>query len=279
MATTFVPVQMPPAEDEPAAICIERNIVGKLHGPAFLHLMDEELATPFGREKVTRESEALKQLPVMTAPSRWTLSQPLARYELTRLWDLVQCGRNALVFIGPFDEVKGAEVLIQAFNRLLVDRPNLKLIFVGPDWGFVNGGSWSFQDYRGIPRRSLAPAQLDVPRGSRCGGGRVSSHHGCVDDRSISSGEPGLHSAGSDTAGLSCSVRMPRGLRSWSMAPPGSRLESGIRTTFQRRWEESRGSHVRTIARPGSARFRAETPLHQVQSADKRSTSTIGAWR
>jgi glycosyltransferase involved in cell wall biosynthesis len=137
-------------------------IVVKLHGPAFLHLMEEELATPFGQEKVAREGEALKQLPVMTAPSRWTLSQSLARYELTpavaehvvnplepalgsRLWDLDQCDRNTLVFIGRFDKVKGADVLIQAFQRLLVDRPDLKLIFVGPDRGLVNsaGGSWS----------------------------------------------------------------------------------------------------------------------------------------
>ena len=57
-------------------------VVVKLHGPAFLHLMDEELATPFGLEKVASEGEALKQMPVITSPSRWTLSQTLARYEL-----------------------------------------------------------------------------------------------------------------------------------------------------------------------------------------------------
>ena len=51
-------------------------VVCKLHGPAFLTMVDEELRTPFGEEKVRREGEALAQLQVIVSPARCTLTRP-----------------------------------------------------------------------------------------------------------------------------------------------------------------------------------------------------------
>jgi glycosyltransferase involved in cell wall biosynthesis len=116
-----------------------------------------DLATPFIAQKVEREGAALRQLPVIVAASRCTLDDTLAHYGLTPsireivvnplraepglpLWDLDTCDRKALLFVGRFDEIKGADLLLQAYRRLLVAHPDLKLVFVGPDYGLTGAG-------------------------------------------------------------------------------------------------------------------------------------------
>ena len=129
-------------------------VVVKLHGPAFLHLIDEELATPQGQEKVRREGLALAALPVVIAPARFTLDQTLARYALkptvaeqvvnpvalsegAPVWRLDRCQRDTVLFVGRFDKVKGGDIVLRAFQTLLARKPHLKLVFVGPDSGLV----------------------------------------------------------------------------------------------------------------------------------------------
>jgi glycosyltransferase involved in cell wall biosynthesis len=141
-------------------------VVCKLHGPAFLTMVDEELRTEHGREKVRREGEALARLPVIVSPSRFTLEKTLARYGLKPsiaekvvnplascdgipLWDLEACDRKAVLYVGRFDRIKGADLLILAFQRLLARTPDLRLIFVGPDFGLIEPGGVRvhFHDY------------------------------------------------------------------------------------------------------------------------------------
>jgi len=127
-------------------------VVVKLHGPTFLTLAEEDLKTAFGAEKVRREGEALQRQQVLTAPSRCTLTDTVARYALhpalaeqvvnplsaaadLPLWQLDRCDRDTLLFIGRFDKIKGADILLRAYAELLKDRPRLKLVFVGPDDG------------------------------------------------------------------------------------------------------------------------------------------------
>jgi len=129
-------------------------MVVKLHGPAFMHLVAEDLATPDGQEKVRREGVALAGLPVIIAPARFTLRETLARYGLqpkialqvvnpvalaegAPLWQLETCQRDTVLFVGRFDKVKGGDIVLRAFQRLLARRPQLKLVFVGPDNGLV----------------------------------------------------------------------------------------------------------------------------------------------
>jgi glycosyltransferase involved in cell wall biosynthesis len=129
-------------------------IVCKLHGPAFLTMIDGEMNTPKGREKVRDEGAALMRLQAITAPSQCTLMDTVAHYDLApaiaqrvvnpisadRLlpaWDVSRCDRNTVLFVGRFDRIKGADLIIRAFQGALAKRPSLRLIFVGPDRGLV----------------------------------------------------------------------------------------------------------------------------------------------
>lgn len=128
--------------------------VCKLHGPTFLTEGEAQQASAFAQEKIRREGDALRRTPVIVAPSQCTLDDTIGRYGLSPviarqvrnplparrdapLWDPATCDRNTLLFVGRFDAIKGADVLLQAFRRLLGDKPELKLVFVGPDNGLA----------------------------------------------------------------------------------------------------------------------------------------------
>jgi glycosyltransferase involved in cell wall biosynthesis len=161
----------------------------KLHGPAFLTLVDEEVSD-FGREKIEREGRALRCAAVLTAPSVATLERTIERYHLapairahlanplimdadTPLWRLEACSGNTILFVGRFDLLKGGDVILKAFRAMLQVRPDLRLVFVGPDLGlptrdgehvrfaeYCQGLFGSLRDrvdYRGrLPNREIA---------------------------------------------------------------------------------------------------------------------------
>lgn len=153
-------------------------VVCKLHGPAFLTMVAEELATKLGQEKVRREGEALARLPIIVSPSRYTLAETLARYALSpvvaehvvnpvdpdegaRLWDPAACDRNTVLFVGRFDRIKGGDLAVLAFQRLFSRRPELRLVFIGPDPGLPRreGGAmhlWEFVASLGDPALAAA---------------------------------------------------------------------------------------------------------------------------
>jgi len=150
-------------------------VVVKLHGPAFLSLVGEELDTSFGREKVEREGIALRAAAAIVSPCQSTLDQTIDRYALkpklrrhivnpmtlssdAPLWRLDSCDRNTILFVGRFDLRKGGDVVLQAFARILAAGRRSKLIFVGPDAGIVapGGNRIHFEAYRD----SLFPVDL-----------------------------------------------------------------------------------------------------------------------
>jgi glycosyltransferase involved in cell wall biosynthesis len=141
-------------------------VVVKLHGPAFLSMMPEEIETPFGREKIEREGAALRRSVGVTSPCRITLLQTVEKYALTPpveahvenplimddgtpLWALDRCDRDTILFVGRFDMRKGADVVIDAFAVALRTHPRLKLIVVGPDRGVPDkdGRSLHFEEF------------------------------------------------------------------------------------------------------------------------------------
>jgi glycosyltransferase involved in cell wall biosynthesis len=147
----------------------------KLHGPAFLTMVGGALDTPFGREKVEREGNALRAVSTIIAPSQSTLDRTIERYSLrprltahivnpmtadsdTPLWSLESCDRNTILFVGRFDFPKGADVMLQAFLRILSAGRRSKLIFVGPDIGLIgpDGRQTQFDAYR----NSVFPMEL-----------------------------------------------------------------------------------------------------------------------
>ena len=156
----------------------------KLHGPAFLSLVDDELTTPFAAAKIAREGDALRKVKTVVSPSALTLSQTIEHYGLSRLatrhivnpltmgpdtplWNLVTCDRNTVLFVGRFDLRKGADVVLKAFVFLLKERPTLRLIFVGPDRGIraENGALLRFDEFaaRHLPAGSLARIDFRGP--------------------------------------------------------------------------------------------------------------------
>jgi glycosyltransferase involved in cell wall biosynthesis len=141
-------------------------MVVKLHGPAFLSYVDAELKAPFSQKRIELEGKALSRALTITSPSQNTLSQTLERYDLspqlmthivnplllddtTPLWTRDRCDANTILFVGRFDLRKGADIVLKAFHLLLKDRPQLKLIFVGPDSGLQlpNGAQVNFETY------------------------------------------------------------------------------------------------------------------------------------
>jgi len=129
--------------------------VVKLHGPAFLSFVGDELDSAAARDRIRREGEALAQSAFIVSPSRDTLDRTLEYYALKPLhsgvifnplsmgadtpgWKLPACSQETILFVGRFDQRKGADVVLQAFRSLLDERPHLKLVFVGPDSGWKN---------------------------------------------------------------------------------------------------------------------------------------------
>jgi glycosyltransferase involved in cell wall biosynthesis len=138
----------------------------KLHGPSFLSLVEEELATPFGRECVEREGVALAGASAIASPCQITLDQTRERYGLSPAisehvvnpvavdpsaprWTLDGCDHQTILFVGRFDKRKGGDLVIDAFARLLQTRPELRLVFVGPDRGLTqpDGSRIHFAEY------------------------------------------------------------------------------------------------------------------------------------
>jgi len=163
-------------------------VLVKLHGPAFLSMVEGELDTPLVRERIEREGEALRLASAIVSPSKLTLAQTLERYRLAPkiqghivnpvtmneeapIWDLDRCDRNTILFVGRFDLRKGADVALKAFALLLKDRHNLKLIFVGPDEGLpASGGAQiRFDAYRELLFSAEDRARIDFR-------GRMANH-------------------------------------------------------------------------------------------------------
>jgi len=141
--------------------------VVKLHGPAFLSLVEEELQTPLARARIAREGRALLRMACVTSPAQHTLDETIARYDLkpalarhidnplslpssAPVWAFDRCDRKRLLFVGRFDKRKGGDVVLRAFEDLARDDPSLQLTFVGPDGGVGDsqGRRLGFDDAR-----------------------------------------------------------------------------------------------------------------------------------
>jgi len=150
-------------------------VLVKLHGPAFLSMVEDELVSPLGIDRMEREGHALAQLNSIVAPSELTLRQTLEKYGLkprdarrivnpvvmdkrTPLWALGSCDTTSVLFVGRFDLRKGGDVVLRAFASAVTQNRNVRLLFVGPDSGVVgpDGKLIHFNEFRD----SLLPADL-----------------------------------------------------------------------------------------------------------------------
>ena len=146
------------------------------------------------RYRVQREGEAILGAAGITAPSRSAIDLterfygelrsikqviPNPIYELpeSRRWRFDECDRNLILFVGRFDRIKGADLVLRAFASIVQQRPTAKLIFVGPDVGLTDehGNGMNFEQFasREIPdnahkriefRGTLARSEIETLR-------------------------------------------------------------------------------------------------------------------
>lgn len=138
--------------------------VVKLHGPAFLSLVDEELSQPFAKPRIAAEGVALHGVDFITSPSRSTLGDTIDRYGLIAQtayipnpidpgkyseWRCEAADPDLVLFVGRFDKRKGGDRVLEAFKALLGQRPQARLVFVGPDRGLSqpDGSLTSFSEF------------------------------------------------------------------------------------------------------------------------------------
>ena len=128
-------------------------VVVKLHGPAFLSRVAGDLGGESAAQRIRLEGDALRRISAITAPSRTTLQDTTNHYGLSPpisrvipnpvalerdipLWDVTNCDRKTVLFVGRFDRLKGGDTVLAIFRKLLDADPSLRLIFVGPDVGW-----------------------------------------------------------------------------------------------------------------------------------------------
>ncbi|MEX0644220.1 MAG: glycosyltransferase family 4 protein [Parvularculaceae bacterium] len=138
-------------------------IVTRLHGPYFLTgaAGRQEPFSAYEEERVRREGEAIRSAFAITAPSKFVLDAVRNRLgcslenaavipnaarllDPARGWRLDRADREEILFVGRFDRIKGADIVLSAFARLAAARPALKLTFAGPNAEPMKIGSLLF---------------------------------------------------------------------------------------------------------------------------------------
>ena len=151
-------------------------LVVKLHGPAFLSLVEEEVKAESGLQKIADEGAALARMMYITSPSTDTLQQTLTRYRLDPSlarcvpnligndvaftpWRVERARAETLLFVGRFDQRKGGDTVVRAFAKLSDENPELQLVFVGPDRGVPAAEAASMLGFEAFCTRVLTPLQ------------------------------------------------------------------------------------------------------------------------
>lgn len=142
-------------------------MVVRLHGPWFLNGVANGAAQDAAfHQRDSWERAGILAARAVTAPSRHVLEATRFHYALPLTgaevipnpvepvaakdrWNLQQCDRNRVVFIGRFDRHKGGDTMIDAFAHVLKSFPDARLDFVGPDRGCRDdtGREWRIEQY------------------------------------------------------------------------------------------------------------------------------------
>jgi glycosyltransferase involved in cell wall biosynthesis len=131
-------------------------VVVRLHGPYFLNGPYEiEAGTQLDPARLQREGLGISRAVAISSPSRQVLEatrhyyglkrdavvipNPMAPGDAQASWSLQQCEPDTILFVGRTDVRKGGDLVLRMFAQLARQRPQLRLHFVGPDRGFVDG--------------------------------------------------------------------------------------------------------------------------------------------
>jgi glycosyltransferase involved in cell wall biosynthesis len=150
-----------------AARAVPAAVVVRLHGPGFLTAsmpgMREDDAF---RRRVASEGRAIECAEGLSSPSKDVLERVRERYGLLlpdavvipnpgpepprdRLWSSNSKETGLIAFVGRFDRLKGADLVVDAFAKLGSAGRRIRLIMAGRDDGLLDdsGRHWSFRDY------------------------------------------------------------------------------------------------------------------------------------
>ena len=101
--------------------------------------------------------ERVRQAYRLELPNARVIPNPVPLVADEDLWTPEGSDPNTILFVGRFDRVKGADILLEAFSRVAQARPELRLVFIGPDTGLMEGSTtWSFETYL----RARVPSQV-----------------------------------------------------------------------------------------------------------------------
>ena len=167
--TFGVPMWMDPS--------IRVPVVVRVHGPWFL--VGRLLGVPDDREfrnRVHAEGKCLEKARWVTCPSRDVLERTRDHYGIAlenacvignpgavsgsdQVWSQESADPDTVLFVGRFDNVKGGDLVLEAFEKLAQRRPNVRLWFVGPDSGLEDStGKIHIADYM---KQHLSPGVAD----------------------------------------------------------------------------------------------------------------------
>ncbi|GAB5405587.1 MAG: hypothetical protein Aurels2KO_38180 [Aureliella sp.] len=124
------------------------------------------MAAPENIHRVACEGRGIAAADGVTAPSMEVLERvrefydirltnarvipnPISTKTSDGLWCQADASPETILFVGRFDRLKGADVVIAAFNELARQRKQLKLSFCGPDARFTDdsGQHVMFEEY------------------------------------------------------------------------------------------------------------------------------------
>jgi glycosyltransferase involved in cell wall biosynthesis len=131
-------------------------VVVRLHGPWFL-IGDLEAVRQDAdfRRRVTQEGLALEYAAGVSSPSQDILRRAREFYGLdlpnaevipnpvmpapeASRWSPSRCDPRRLLYVGRFGRLKGADTLVEAFANVLKAQPEMRLTFVGSDYGLTD---------------------------------------------------------------------------------------------------------------------------------------------
>lgn len=145
-------------------------VIATLHGPHWLHRTRPGKPGPGSdARRETWEAAGLQEIDGIISPSRDVLDRTRAEWGLPQVPTVVignpvridPLPRTAaegpgqdLLFVGRFDRIKGADVLMQAFALIGKAHPTCRLTFIGPDSGIQQADG---------SNRHLAQVLADMP--------------------------------------------------------------------------------------------------------------------
>lgn len=141
-------------------------IVMRLHGPFYLTSRFGNVNSKKTGFRINKEKNAFLNAKYVSSPSQFTANKVIGKYNTQ--WKLLNTIPNpikechpslhwskdrflpyTILFVGRFDYLKGGDIVIKAFRKVLDIYPESKLLFAGPDKGISNNENknYKFNDY------------------------------------------------------------------------------------------------------------------------------------